>query len=1611
MNYELISNNRGGEYQKPCLLIIRREIMPESWISYLIEWKHRKGFDVVSEDFAATASIDDIKNYIQDAYDNLENPPEYVIITGGGQQTGQSNYAYSIPPAAHQDQSNHGYRSDQNYGFVDGDDWLPDLLIGRLPFVTSSGADTNIAKIFNYEIDKDTNDTWIEDIYLLSDPRYTTTGAYIHSKVTTNEYVESIIPHENSSYSIDFVIDENPSTTTSTTKINSGLSFFNFLGDIDMANIDPVDINNLTNGEYLPLISAITCGSGAYPNLSMGVGDDFLNAGSATQQKGAIGFIGSSLNFTSTVFNNHYSVGIASALFDNGIYTFGGALAKGQLTLYTAFFDEFSSEYETDGVFYAAEGTMLWNNLWGDPTIELWTSVPQEMVVTGYPSSQTFGENYVEITVTDSNTDPIEDVVVCLLKETATGDDEIFETYYTDANGDVLIPYIALTTGEVLVTATKHNFVPHLGSFDIEADVSSVNFFELIVDDDNYLNIHGVVDGFANPGEMMDLDIVLKNYGSTLAQNVTAEITSSNPFVNILTGTASYENITAGSTESPLVDFKVSIDLNCPNEDILLDIEIQDNANTYDGVIVLPIAGFDIVFTEINGSVFPNGSSANITITISNTGEVVTPNFYTKLIGSFNGLTINDEYGNFSPILSGETGETNDNYTLTASSEIIPGSVFNMELEIYVDSNHQTLFSSIDIPLTVGLSSVTDPLGPDTYGYLCYDDEDSSYDEVANYEWIEITEIGTPLTLLNQLPGDNDFGAYNEVINLPFDFTFYGVTYNDKLTVSSAGWISFGEQDEAAFYNSPLPGPLGPFPMIAVFWDELNYNENTSYASYYYDEIGHRLIIEWDQFENNFTDAEETFQVILYDSNFYPSLTDDGLIKIQYKVINNDNVGATYKPACYSSVGLEDHTQSIGLQYTYYNNYPDAAKELEDEMAIEFTTGRNIQQATMNIPLGQSEVIDHLYIENGSTNYIYGTLTINDVLQINSNSTLVINGTLIMNSANLFVLESSQVEQYGTLDLRNGSSVEFIDESSFSVEAGATIQGDTPATYVLEEYFPGDRIVIQDGSNFGIDGDALNRVTITSSDIPNRWEGIKFEDYSPIPVAINNCDFSYIDKLQFTDDDTDMEVVMTNCNFNNSGQIVVQDLLSFDYVGINHYICDISENTASPILTFGTETNIKYCEIYDNLGHGIALFYPPTDESAIENVEIYENNYYGIYLYQSEALIDNCIVEDNRYHGIVALHESVSKLKDCTIQNNGNPQPGHSNNGSEIYAISGSFPNMYKDYPTNYTQGMNTIYDAVDDGSNDHYLLNAIGWETGDPQIPVWGNTFPNSTDPGYSGRFYPEYNTFAFTEVPDDPKESYKSAQEDIMAEDYDSAKLELQSLITTYPDEDYYVACSLNWLLFLEKFENNNYDDLRNYIQTLNLPEDQEQALYNIVSQTYAQEQNYYDAISRFEEIILNPPSTEELTFATIDEGYYYLKAQEGSQTNRGILDCSVKPGSFDDFLEMINDLDSELYQGNTTEDTPLYKMNAANYPNPFNPTTSIAFNLAADSKINLAIYNIKGQKVKQLVNEELSAGQHSIEWNGKDSSNRKVSSGIYFYKLSSDFDTEMKKMLLLK
>jgi len=288
------------------------------------------------------------------------------------------------------------------------------------------------------------------------------------------------------------------------------------------------------------------------------------------------------------------------------------------------------------------------------------------------------------------------------------------------------------------------------------------------------------------------------------------------------------------------------------------------------------------------------------------------------------------------------------------------------------------------------------------YGYYIYDQNDD-YLLSPNYEWIEIdsTQGGNG----DELEGIYDPGDNNDdvvTIDLPFTFRFYGLEYND-ISISSNGWIAFGETEMESFRNYPLPGPGGPLKMVAVFWDDLKAGSSTTGGVYTYHNTSEDIfIIEWSNVRTYFDNSIESFQIILYNTPFEQTVTGDGEMKLQYKEFNNTSYGfypvgnweGTPLHGQYCTVGIENHLGDDGLEYTYNNIYPDAAMPLQGQTAILITTGpsfiSDIVFGDMNVD-GIINILDVISVVNLvlDTNYDYvadmnsdGIVNVLDIIQV-----------------------------------------------------------------------------------------------------------------------------------------------------------------------------------------------------------------------------------------------------------------------------------------------------------------------------------------------------------------------------------------------------------------------------------------------------------------------------------------------------------------------------------------------------------------------------------------------------------------------------------------------------
>ncbi|HEX2788719.1 MAG TPA: T9SS type A sorting domain-containing protein [Ignavibacteria bacterium] len=165
--------------------------------------------------------------------------------------------------------------------------------------------------------------------------------------------------------------------------------------------------------------------------------------------------------------------------------------------------------------------------------------------------------------------------------------------------------------------------------------------------------------------------------------------------------------------------------------------------------------------------------------------------------------------------------------------------------------------------------------------------------------------------------------------------------------------------------------------------------------------------------------------------------------------------------------------------------------------------------------------------------------------------------------------------------------------------------------------------------------------------------------------------------------------------------------------------------------------------------------------------------------------------------------------------------------------------------------------------------------------------------------------------------------------------------------------------------------------------------------------------------------------LTFATYGSTIFtgtstgvYLSKNNGEswiQKNQGIEDKTINSLLINEGYIIAGTMGSSVWRREYTDIVGIDPVSNVvpdkhslyqNYPNPFNPTTNIKFDLKEKSNVKLAVYNSLGKEVAVLINKELTAGSYSFDWNAEN-----FSSGIYFYRMTTDKFVETKKMLLIK
>jgi hypothetical protein len=904
----------------------------ESQIQPLVKWKHHKGFSVETiarSEFGTYPSHISIKNYITSRYDTCQVKPDYIAIVGD--VTMPSNQG--IPTRNYPNPHGQGdIESDNYYTFIEGNDYFPEIFIGRISIDGISDLSSYLTKLFSYERTPYMGDTdWYlratvisggDDGYFVS-PRITKLWCADRMKDVGFTNVDTLFD----SYS-NYV-----SPAEINASINSGVSFVNYRGYGTASGwAGPYytysNLSSLYNGPKYPVMTSIVCGTGDFNDyVDICFGEYWIRLNG----KGGPGFIGNTNHYAHTVWTNAIDCGIYWGLFVENVSTLAQAQYMGKITLWHAFPDDQYPGGQVELYFNSY-------NILGDPELNCWTGIPQNLVVS-YPESLQFGQNLLSVQVDDYSGDPLEDAYVCV-----TNDNDVFTGGFTSQDGSINFDVQPNNAGDLYVTVTSRNYAPHEGVVTYYNSDVAVGYSAHLIDDDNNGQSSGNGNGIANPTETIELGVDLHNYGQSVTANgVSAVLSSESPFITVTQNTASYGDIAPGQSASATQPYLIEVASNALDAvtvDLLLAVS-DNSGHSWNSVVQIPIEAAQFTVDEVtildngNGQIDP-GEIFEIYLLATNSGSNGMTGASAILRTNDDQVTIYDSmavFGDCTP--GGYFDNLNDTFMLSVDSDIYVGHLINFTLE-FTDANSQNVTAAFN--QVVGTVSSDDPIGPDNYGYYCLDNTDTDYIDHPTYDWIDINIQDWPFV---QTPDDDV-----QVLTLPFTVSYYGQLY-DEITVCDNGYVAMGQSWWNAWHNAPIPAPQDASAMIAPFWDDLKYSSYSSMGPriyYHYDDTNGYFILGYYNAWADDVYRNETFEIIIRDTAVWPTETGDNEIIFQYYDVNS---------AYSASVGICSPDRRDGIEYLFDSSYADGAANLIDGRAIKFTTGSSyntgIGDAT-NIP-------------------------------------------------------------------------------------------------------------------------------------------------------------------------------------------------------------------------------------------------------------------------------------------------------------------------------------------------------------------------------------------------------------------------------------------------------------------------------------------------------------------------------------------------------------------------------------------------------------------------------------------------------------------------------------
>jgi hypothetical protein len=934
-------------YQEPSILILYGGAPTGNAmtaINNIVNLKRRMGFHVqafpTSITSAGTPNTATIRQYIRDAYNNWENPPEWVLLIGHSVAGGFVIPCFLTP----------GW-NDYSYTKMYGNDTNGDIFIGRISVETA----TDIVNFWNKVNLYVTNilnanpaqNQWLNSSYLVSDSQHSGISTFIN-----NRYIKSLIEDYDPENIVITFFGSNLSGETQVSVLNGGMAHYNYRGWLGMSGLQS-RLSFLSNANRPGTYVMITCSTGTFTGGPTDVATKLVSNNSPA---GAMTAIGMSVPTTHTAFNNALCAAIHYGAYALDMSTMGQAVLFAKHYLMIA--------YPGNSV---ASNSNHWLNLFGDPSIYLHKTMPRTFDVE-FPESIATGTQAFRFHIVDDAGVDVENAVVTI----SDANTSYVSKARSDANGIVYLPFNPTLVGNYFFTVSKPGFVNRSRiNVPVSNEQPVVSVVDFTIDDPAP---EGNGNGVINPGEVISLSIVLQNFLPTNVSDLVATLTTDSDYIEILTSTVDLtpSEIEAGLSQCYTDIFTFSVSPLAPDKyRIPLTISITDGDETWLSYLMPIVSSIDVVIagflTEDLVSYLLPHEETELFFMLKNRGTTASGDLTATLVSLSPYIEIIvDEVSIASIAPSTTESHEQDKFSVLVNASIIPGLTLPVELHISNDVGYAEILA---FEILVGDKSVSDPTGPCDYGYLIYDSRDHRYIQRPVYNWIDISEIGENTGIVDISPLQEED---SKVVNLPFTARFYGVDY-DVITICSNGWFAFGITEQKDFRNKPLPGPVAPKSMVAAYWTDLAVGGTYGGAIYtYYHEDMNAFIISYDDVRcvtgyptiNTMT-VEDTvsFQIIIYDPAHHETVHGDSQIKIQYKRFHPGVPGDPATPFNFITVGFQDYTETRGLTYVYNNVHTLGSHPLSDGMAILITQSYPVAE------LSEQEQVKPLHSVSLAQNY------------------------------------------------------------------------------------------------------------------------------------------------------------------------------------------------------------------------------------------------------------------------------------------------------------------------------------------------------------------------------------------------------------------------------------------------------------------------------------------------------------------------------------------------------------------------------------------------------------------------------------------------------------------